>query len=174
MKSIKTFTSALALTMICSFAQATSWTVSNDGGRPAQFTVIQDAIDAASPGDTILITGGSYAGFTTVKNLVFYGEATAGSDFPETIITGGCNFNRLNSSLSASGSRVYGIRFNSGYNIDGNFAGYAVGQRVMSDIIFERCRFQSSIYWHWYDGLSDITDAQLLLRFDNCRRQPSR
>ncbi len=27
----------------------------------------------------------------------------------------------------------------------------------MSDIIFERCRFQGTTYWHWYDGLSDIT-----------------
>lgn len=157
MKQHKLLMSALFAGMICTSAQATSWTVSNDGGRPAQFTVIQDAIDAASPGDTILITGGSYAGFTTVKNLVFYGEASAPSDFPETIITGICSFNRLNSSLSASGSRVYGIRFNGGYSIDGSFSGSAVGQRVMSDIIFERCRFQSALYWYWYDGLSDIT-----------------
>jgi len=143
--------------MICSAAQATSWTVSNDGGRPAQFTTIQAAVDAASPSDTILITGGSYSGFTTVKNLVFYGESIEAGDFPVTQITSQVGFFRLNSSLSASGSRVYGLRFNQGYNIDGSFSGYAAGQRVMSDIIFERCRFQGTTYWHWYDGLSDIT-----------------
>lgn len=149
--------SVLFAGMICTSAQATSWTVSNDAGRPAQFTTIQAAVDAASPSDTILITGGSYSGFTTVKNLVFYGEAIEAGDFPVTQINGQALFGRLNSSLSASGSRAYGIRFNSGVNIDGNFSGSAAGQRVMSDIIFERCRFQGTTYWHWYDGLSDIT-----------------
>ena len=150
--------SVLAATITCTSAQATSWTVSNDGGRPAQFTNIQAAVDAASPGDTILITGGSYSGFTTVKNLVFYGETIEAGDFPVTQITGAVNFNRLNSSLSSSGSRVYGIRLNSSLNITGNFSGASAGQRVMSDFIFERCRFQNgSTTYTWYDGLSDVT-----------------
>lgn len=158
MKLTKLLMSALAVTMICSAAQATSWTVSNDGGRPAQFTTIQAAVDAASPSDTILITGGSYAGFTTVKNLVFYGESIEAGDFPVTQITGAVNFYRLNSSLSASGSRAYGIRFNSTVTINGNFSGASAGQRVMSDFIFERCRFQNNqTYYYWYDGLSDVT-----------------
>lgn len=140
-----------------SAAFATVWTVSNNPDRPAQFTGIQAAIDAASPGDTLLITGGAYnESVNQVKNLVVYGEAIEGNDFPVTFIQGSWSIKRLNSSLSASGSRYYGVQFQ-GVNIDPNFSGASVGQRVTSDLIFERCRFQSTINNFPFDGLSDVT-----------------
>ena len=136
---------------------ATSWTVSNNPDRPAQFTDIQSAVDAASPSDTILITGGTYSGAVTlVKPLVMYGEAIVGPEFPMTIISGGVTLDRFNSSLSCSGSRFYGIQFNS-LSIAPNFSGAGAGQQTLDDLIFERCRFQGTTNIYPYDGVSNIT-----------------
>lgn len=162
------FLMSVTLALILGFsAQATSWTVSNDPGRPAQFTTITDAIDAAAPSDTLLITGGTYGEtLYLVKDLVLYGESIEGSEFPVTTITGTVNFNRFNSSLSSSGSRIYGIQLNAGVTFNGAFTGAGTGQRHLSDIIIERCRFQGTTYFYQYDGLSNITVRNCLLR--NC------
>lgn len=157
MKTLAQSLLVLAAILVSGAASATVWTVSNNPDRPAQFTGIQAAIDAASPGDTLLITGGTYSGtINQVKNLVVYGEAIEGSEFPVTFIQGTWSIQRFNSSLSASGSRYYGIRFQ-GVNISGNFTGSSAGQRVMSDFIFERCTFTSTINNFPEDSLSDVT-----------------
>lgn len=156
-----------ALMFLSTTASATVWTVSNNPDRPAQFTAIQPAIDAASPNDTILITGGTYNGtLTVVKPLVFYGESIEGPDFPFTYINGTLNFNRFNSSLSSSGSRVYGIRLSSVY-FQPNFSGALAGQQTLDDIILERCLVQSSILVYPYDGVSNITMRNCLFRNSN-------
>lgn len=141
---------------------ATVWTVSNDANRPAQFTDVQAAHDAASPNDTLLVTGSAtaYNTLTLVKPLVVYGESIDGVEFAKTRITS-INFRRLNSSLSSSGSRIYGLEVNN-ISFDGTFSGYAVGEGTLNDFIIERCRITgggSTIYQ--YDGLSDLT-------FRNC------
>lgn len=149
-----------AIGFIPSFASATVWTVSNDANRPAQFTTVQAAHDAASPGDTLLVTGSAtnYAGVSMVKPLVIYGESIDGVDFPKTYISS-IYFYRLNSSLSSSGSRVYGVHL--GYvSFDGSFNGASTGQRTLNDIIIERCRVNGGGISN-YDGLSDVT-------FRNC------
>jgi hypothetical protein len=54
---------------------ATVWTVSNDPNRPAQYSVLQAAVDAAAPNDTLLVTGSTtqyYPGATIVKPLVIF------------------------------------------------------------------------------------------------------
>ena len=144
---------------------AAVWTVSNNPNRPAQFTTVQAAVNAASPNDTILITGGTYGWtngqMTTTIPLVFYGEAAIAEEpFVRTRMQSvSWNFNRLNSSLSASGSRVYGIDFTSTQiYTDGNFSGAQAGQRTMSDFIFERCSFSGSagITVYANDGISDV------------------
>lgn len=155
---------------LCAFAltaltvNATVWTVSNNADRPAQFTGIQAAIDAASPGDTLLITGGQYNGtLTMVKNLVIYGESIEASEFPITYIYGTLNINRFNSSLSASGSRFYGLQFST-VTISGNFSGAGAGQKTIDDIIFERCTFLSTINQFPEDQLSNITYRNCLFK----------
>ena len=139
---------------------ATVWTVSNDANRPAQFTDVQAAHDAASPGDTLLVTGSTtaYSTVTLLKPLVIYGESIDGVDFPRTQINT-INFRRLNSSLSSSGSRVYGVYVSSIY-FDGTFSGNAAGQATLDDFIIERCRIQSGNIYQ-YDGISNLT-------FRNC------
>jgi hypothetical protein len=72
MKKILLFT---VFAMVVSHVQATIHTVSNRPGNPAQFEVIQDAVDAATAGDTIYIAGSvdSYSNIELNKQLVFIG-----------------------------------------------------------------------------------------------------
>jgi hypothetical protein len=53
---------SLSLALASLPAAAGTWIVDDDG--PADFTTIQAAIDAAAPGDVILVLGGTYPGFT--------------------------------------------------------------------------------------------------------------
>ncbi len=63
-------------------AQPTTWYVDDDG--PADFTRIQDAIEAADPGDTIEVASGTYYEHLTIDKDVFL----VGEDRSTTIIDG--------------------------------------------------------------------------------------
>ncbi|MBY0436007.1 MAG: hypothetical protein K2U26_18100, partial [Cyclobacteriaceae bacterium] len=47
--------------LACQSLFATIRTVSNDPNRPAQFTTIQAALNAATPGDTVYVSGSATA-----------------------------------------------------------------------------------------------------------------
>jgi hypothetical protein len=158
MKSIFTFCfSALILLVIN--ANATVYTVSNVAIRPAQFTTIQAAVDSAAIGDTILITGGgaAYGSIITVKPLVYIGEGINNPSVNVSTLA----LNRLNSSLSSSGSKFYGINFTSSITISPSFSGSQTGQSLIENIIFERCRF---------DGFSLFTSQGIYrdITYRNC------
>ncbi|MEW6747973.1 MAG: hypothetical protein AB1486_35095, partial [Planctomycetota bacterium] len=63
-----------------SSAQAATWVVANDGS--GDFTELQAAVDAASPGDLILVKDGTYAGALIQKAL-----SIVGSGPDRTVIT---------------------------------------------------------------------------------------
>ena len=65
---------AAAIVAVASFAQ-TSHTVSNNPANPAQFTEIQEAINAASDGDTIYVAGSAtnYGNVLVNKRVVLIG-----------------------------------------------------------------------------------------------------
>jgi hypothetical protein len=68
-------------------AVPTTWIVDDDG--PADFTSIQDAIDVASPGDTIYVKAGTYAGFGIGQQYPWKdGLSIVGEDNERTIING--------------------------------------------------------------------------------------
>jgi hypothetical protein len=58
---------------LASSALATTYVVDSNGG--GQFTDIQPAIDAAQPGDVLLVLTGSYGSFTLTKGLTIIGFA---------------------------------------------------------------------------------------------------
>lgn len=165
---MKNFSSLLSLLCAAVFAlglnsevHATIWTVSNDANRPAQFTTLQEAHDAASIGDTILITGNNaynaeYAGIDVYKPLTFIGEGIDDAAGPMTRI-GYMTFRRLNNALSSSGSRMYGLKV---YNItiEPDFSGSAAGEEVLSDFIFERVKINGlSMNSSSGEQISDVT-----------------
>jgi len=65
----------IALLVIGFSANATVHTVSNNQNSPGQFTSLQAAIDAASPGDTIYVSGSTsnYGSVTVSKQLTLIG-----------------------------------------------------------------------------------------------------
>lgn len=146
---------------LISEAHATIWTVSNDANRPAQFTTLQEAHDAASIGDTILITGNNaynaeYAGINVYKPLTFIGEGIDDTSGPATRI-GSMTFRRLNNALGSSGSRMYGCDVYY-ITIEPDFSGSAAGEEVLSDFIFERLEiYYMSLNSSSGEQINDVT-----------------
>lgn len=157
--NLKNLASLLLLTLFAFLATdllAATRTVSNNPARPAQHTTIQAAVNAAVAGDTILVTGSAtaYTGFTTLKQLVIIGE---GINSPLVTVDGGVYFGRLNSSLSSSGSRLYGVKCLSVIHLYPSFSGAQSGQEILNDIIIERCHL-ASVYLYDVNGtISNIT-----------------
>jgi len=145
--------------------QATVWTVSNDPNRPAQYSTLQAAVDAASPNDTLLVTGSGtsyYPGATIVKPLVIFGEGIeSGGAFPMTDLYA-ITFGRFNNSLSASGSRIYGCKIYY-FNITSTFSGSSNTQQTNNDFILERCFFNYvTLTANW--NLSNVTFRNCLFK----------
>ena len=74
---------------LTSTALATTWTVDDDGG--ADFDNIQDAIDAASDGDEIIVMPGTYSGSGSYQVCKTLGKAVwiHSSDGPEVTVIDG-------------------------------------------------------------------------------------
>ncbi|MFZ4399670.1 MAG: hypothetical protein ACOYO1_06530 [Bacteroidales bacterium] len=125
-------------------ANATIRTVSNRADKPAQYTLIQNAINASAMGDTILIAGSAtvYAAALTIdRRLIFFGEGMNNPDGQSTTIDGNVNLNNVNNAFGASGSKFFGISFTNPVLINGNFTGQLVGQNKIENVDFDRCSF---------------------------------
>lgn len=150
------------------FGYATQWTVSNDPTRPAQFTLLEDAISAALPGDTLLIAGSSTtyptssSSFTIYKPLVYIGEGANNPDGYNTSIKYIKLKNNTNG-VGPSGSRFYGIRFTQYLDFEGNFTGQATGvNNKLENIVFERCSWNNGYYPDFSNGFFNN------IVFNNC------
>lgn len=75
--SLRRLRSALVLLACGSVASATTWIVDDGGGSGVDFTDIQSAIDAAAPGDVILVHPGVYAPFALDRGLTLAPFSTA-------------------------------------------------------------------------------------------------
>jgi hypothetical protein len=99
---------------------AAIWTVDNNTSRPADFRTIQEAIDAAAVGDTLMIAGSSvnYGAFLLTKRLNIKGPGdtpTAGKVTVENTNGFSANLTRVTDTMSpdngrnAGGSVIEGI-----------------------------------------------------------------
>lgn len=92
---------------IAAQTSATVLTVSNDVNSPGQYTTINDAISAASPGDTILVAGSPnlYSGATVNKDLHLVGAGyNPNKENPLTTRVSAVNF-----TSAADGSSIQGF-----------------------------------------------------------------
>jgi hypothetical protein len=105
-----------------------------DGAGPATafgtdaFATIQDAINGASPGDTISVAAGTYAGSININKDVTITGAGAASTLIQGPGTGATNYGfavtGVRSNINVSGFRVTG--FHTGFYIDPSVAGNSI------------------------------------------------
>ena len=75
-------------------------------------------------------------------------------------VNGLWDFQRFNSTVSSSGSRVYNISFDDYIKLEADFQNSLAGEEVLDDLIFERCLFpsiSSRIDFNIRDGISNVT-----------------
>ena len=128
---------ALAAVLLSFTASATTWTVSNNPNKPAQYTSLQTAIDSAAIGDTLLISGSpnSYGSLSLTKQLHLIGEGIGSSvdDLPR--VSSLYLFNQDNT-INASGSTIEGLYITNYFYCA--YAGYA----LIQDVTVTRCRMR--------------------------------
>jgi len=137
----KKFLSILfALVLVLSFSLVTAVPVGANTDRlvPSQYTTIQAAVNAAQPGDTIIVAAGTYAGAIVNEDLTITGAAGGGS-----VITSGVPY-KVGSSLltgfrldaDADGAEIRNFTMNGNYNTAGKFW-FAVYARNADSVIVD-------------------------------------
>lgn len=131
-------TLALAAVLLSFTASATTWTVSNNPNKPAQYTSLQTAVDSAAIGDTLLISSGpnSYGNITLPKQLHLIGEGI-GSSVDDLTTLGELNMRCQNGTINASGSTVEGLNM-SNFNWGG--PSYSFDSDTLQNVTVNRCR----------------------------------
>lgn len=99
---------------------ATVRTVSNDPAHPAQFIDIQDAINSASPGDSIYVQGSNnyYNSFTLLFKLTIVGPGFSAQkqDMSKAMINPASS---INIGVGSSGSSIQGMYIKGGIQVTG-------------------------------------------------------
>ena len=134
---------AVAAVLLCvSEGHATTWTVSNDTEKPAQFTNLQAALDAASPGDTLLITATptDYGTLNVTKAIHLIGEGI-GPD--GQVRVGTVNLKNQDADVNASGSVLEGL-YITGYLILAKdyVSGVPPTGKIVESVVVRRCRIR--------------------------------
>jgi hypothetical protein len=110
-------------------------TVSNDVDSPGQYTSLQAAINAASVGDTILVSGSptNYGSVTINKKLTIFGSGYDPSNtFAKITYLTNVTLTRFDAVQNASGTKISGFNLDN-ININNN------DPDTMKDITIERC-----------------------------------
>lgn len=106
---------AAAIVAAASFAQ-TSHTVSNNPANPAQFTEIQEAINAASDGDTIYVAGSdiNYGNVLVNKRVVLIGAGYESKGANTRVLISQLSVQSNTDDQGGSGSYIGGFRIEQG------------------------------------------------------------
>lgn len=148
---MRKLTALLTLCLAAAFStQAGIITVSNNSNSPGQFTDLQDAIDAAAAGDTILVAGSptSYGNGNVYKELHIIGAGYKPNKQvpnPTTLatVTFGAQSDGLGGYNTASGSSIEGCIV--GITIYGS-SGY-----FTSNITVKRCDVTFNFYYYFHN-----------------------
>ncbi|RYZ03999.1 MAG: hypothetical protein EOO73_25425 [Myxococcales bacterium] len=139
--------SALALGLSASVAHGATLRV------PAQYTTIQAAVDAAAPGDRIVVHRGRYCGATLTKPVVLVGRGQprvigcATSPQVTTGLRAGFFLPGSKGSSAASGSQIRGFVFD-GRGVSSTSLeplSFGVFGRFASDVVVEKNRFLGTV-----------------------------
>jgi len=134
-------------------AHATTWTVSNNPNKPAQFTSAQAAADSAAAGDTLLISGSttSYGTLYIHKQLHLIGEGWGPSvDIPTF---GSIYCQTQDATVNASGSVIEGL------NISGLHFGY-YGSGNLENVVVKRCNVDYP-YYNYIDSNTPMSNIRI-------------
>ncbi|OPX69125.1 MAG: PKD domain protein [Methanoregulaceae archaeon PtaB.Bin056] len=119
--------------IICNPASAATYTVCPSG---CNFTRIQDAINAASDGDTILVMAGEYHEHVVVNKTL----TVSGEDANMTVIHGDYTGNVV--TIDADGVVLERIQVKGSIRIDAveeNWPGFGIGASDVSDVVVKSC-----------------------------------
>ena len=152
---------ALAAVLLSFTASATTWTVSNNPNKPAQYTSLQTAIDSAAIGDTLLISGspnsyGSNIFLTKQLHLIGEGIGSSVGDSPQLA---GLYLYSQDNTINASGSTIEGL-----YITDYFYCDYA-GSALIQDVTVKRCRIDYITYWSSFNCKHFTFDQCLIERY---------
>ncbi|MDD3876957.1 MAG: hypothetical protein PHT69_10070 [Bacteroidales bacterium] len=148
-------------------------TVSNQPNTPGEYSSIQDAINAANPGDTLLIHGANYSAITVNKPLTLIGPGDCiQGQFPIKAWIPSITLDSTGPTSTASGSKF--ISLNIGY-----ISKKPIDQYQINNIVVERCHISTSLsshvlgdnwiirnnvfYWNSTGGTLDINNNNNLL-----------
>jgi parallel beta-helix repeat protein len=128
-----------------------TWIVDDDG--PADFNMIQDAINAASDGDTIFVKAGTYYELIVVNKIV----SLVGENASSTIIDGNCTGTVM--TLVVDDVTVSGFTIRNGFTIEGS------GEGVFLDDV-SGCKITQNNVTGNGDGIFGYGDYNVIA--DNC------
>ncbi len=126
---------------IYSMSYAAIITVSNNADSPGQYTNLQTAINAASVGDTILVSGSptNYGAVTINKQLTLFGSGyDPNNTFAKVAFLTNVTLVRFDAVQSASGTKISGFNLDRVYINNNN-------PDTMKDITVERCLISISV-----------------------------
>jgi hypothetical protein len=109
-------------------ANATTWTVNNNGNSPGQYTSIQAAVNAASSGDSIYVepSPNDYGSFSVPRKLFIFGGGGDPYTYQannRTIVDGVTFTNQTTFPVSSSsGSQIEGFYIGSGISVGCNLS----------------------------------------------------
>ncbi|MFK7953340.1 MAG: hypothetical protein AB8B73_10885 [Ekhidna sp.] len=151
MKNLFTFSFFLLFSAIIPVS-ATTFTVDNNAGSTAQYTNLQTAIDAAQPGDTLLVAGSatSYGNVTVRKKLILIGAGYAGLQSSISNLT----FLNLTAASGSSDSFVSGFSIN-GIRFGTSYTGQT-GRASLSGLIVERSNLTTINFDNTQDDYSNF------------------
>ena len=155
---------ALAAVLLSFTASATTWTVSNNPNKPAQYTSLQTASDSAAIGDTLLISGSptSYGDITLNKQLHLIGEGI-GPSLNDITTLGKLYMRCVDGTVNASGSTVEGLNMGHFY-WGGGYYGY--DSDTLQNVTVNRCRMNYIVRANAsYGKVKGFTFDQCIIRY---------